>query len=465
MTTAELVHRYEPRGACKRLFEDRSPEILLSGPAGTGKSRACLEKGNLLSLLNPRARGLIVRKTLASLSGSAVVTFEKAVVPELIANGTVAYFGGSAREPAQYRYGNGSTITLAGLDRASKVMSTEYDWIYAQEAIELAEGDWEALTTRLRNGAISFQQLMADTNPDIPTHWLNVRCNEGQTKVLESRHEDNPLYFDADGTMTAAGHDYIEGKLDRLTGPRKARLRHGQWVAAEGVIYDEWDPAVHLVDRFWVPKEWDRWWVVDFGFNHPFVLQRWAEDPDGRLYLYAEIYRTKRLVEDHARDVMVQVTGWVKGEQRREEDTETAAGVLAAVAAGRREWREPEPRGVICDHDAEDRATLERHLGRSTSPAHKSVSDGLQAVQSRLKVAGDGRPRLVIMRDTVAERDPDQVEAKLPACTAEEIPGYVWSNSKVKEAPLKESDDGADCVRYMVAERDLGAGEPRVRWL
>lgn len=463
MTVAEVVHRYTPRGVAARLFEDRTAEVLLSGPAGTGKSRACLEKLNLLALLNPGMRGLIVRKTLASLSSSAIVTFEKQVVPELIANGTVTYFGGSSREPAQYRYSNGSTITLGGMDKASKVMSTEYDAIYVQEAIELTEDDWEALTTRLRNGVISFQQLMADTNPSTPTHWLKQRCNQGQTLALESRHEDNPIYF-VDGELTDEGRSYIEGKLDRLTGPRKARLRYGQWVAAEGVIYEGFDAAVHLVDRFWVPREWPRFWVVDFGFSHPFVLQRWAEDDDGRLVLYAEQYRTRRLVEDHALDTMLAVTRTVKGEKARPEDTETGPGVLQAVAEGRRQWREPEPQAVICDHDAEGRATLEKHLGRSTTKAHKAVLEGIEAVQSRMKVLADGRPRLSIMRDAVIERDAAREEAKLPCSTAEEIPGYVWANTQ-KEQPVKDQDDGCDTMRYMVAHRDLAADEPRFRWL
>lgn len=34
---------YEPFGAAKDVWTDRSDEVLLSGPAGTGKSRACLE--------------------------------------------------------------------------------------------------------------------------------------------------------------------------------------------------------------------------------------------------------------------------------------------------------------------------------------------------------------------------------------------------------------------------------------
>jgi hypothetical protein len=174
-----------------------------------------------------------------------------------------------------YRYSNGSQIVVGGMDKASKVMSTEYDLIYVQEAIELLEEDFESLTTRLRNGVLPYQQLLADTNPDTPTHWLKRRCDSGRTTLLQSRHEDNP-------TVTP---EYI-AKLENLTGPRYQRLRWGHWVQAEGVVYDGWDPAIHLLDRFDIPWTWPRYWSIDFGYTNPFVCQFWAQDPDGRFHHY-----------------------------------------------------------------------------------------------------------------------------------------------------------------------------------
>lgn len=437
-----LVHRYAPRGACKALLSCRAPEVLLSGPAGTGKSRGCLEKLNLQALKYPGMRALIVRKTLASLGSTALVTWREHVVAEALRAGQVKWYGGSQQESAQYRYRNGSVIVVGGMDKATKIMSSEYDVAYVQEAIELTVSDWEAITTRLRNGKLPYQQLIADTNPDVPTHWLKQRADRGDVLLLESRHEDNPVYFHDDGQMTEAGRAYILGVLDRLTGVRHARLRRGLWVAAEGMIYDGYDPAVHLLDRFDIPDHWTRWWSIDFGYTHPLVLQCWAEDGDGRLYLYREIYRTKRTVDQHAADI------------------------LSVVAPGG-SWIEPRPRAIVCDHDAEGRATLERCLGMPTVKAHKAVSEGIQAVQARWRPAGDGRPRLFLLRDSVVTRDAAQAEALKPCSTAEEIPGYVWAvkpGGELKEQPVKEHDDGCDALRYMVAERDLG-GRPGIRIL
>ncbi|NED79967.1 terminase, partial [Streptomyces sp. SID11233] len=116
--------------------------------------------------------------------------------------------------------------------------------------------------------------------------------------------------------------------------------------------------------------------------------------------MYREIYRTQRLVEDHARDILrlVRACAQCCGSKREAHDCQ-------ACKACRLEWTEPRPQAVICDHDAEDRATLERHLGLATTPAKKGKSTGIQAAQGRLKVAGDGRPRLMLMRSALVERD------------------------------------------------------------
>src|ERR1700755_1939014 len=107
-TGKKIVHKYAPRGGCKEVFEARDEEVLVSGPAGTGKSRACLEKIFMVCMLTPNTRALILRKTLASLGSSALQTWRRYVIAEALATGQVVYYGGSAEEPPQYRFKNGS---------------------------------------------------------------------------------------------------------------------------------------------------------------------------------------------------------------------------------------------------------------------------------------------------------------------------------------------------------------------
>ncbi|HEX8298803.1 MAG TPA: hypothetical protein VF594_06540, partial [Rubricoccaceae bacterium] len=274
-------------------------------------------------------------------------------------------------------------------------------------------------------------------NPDRPTHPLKKRADAGGLTMLNARHEDNPRLYDEDTRqLTPYGRTYI-GKLDRLTGARKERLRYGRWAGAEGMVYESWTESVHLVGRFEPPKEWRRMRAIDFGYTNPFVCQWWAQDPDGRLFLYREIYRTKRLVRDHAADILR----------------------LSVHADGTPEAIE----FTVTDHDAEDRATLE-DAGIDTVAADKRVSVGIEAVNARLAFEdgegnrlGDG-PRLFIMRDALVERDTELEDAGRPCSTAEEIPGYVYpqdsAGKAVKEAPVKVDDHGCDTARYLVMAVD-----------
>jgi phage terminase large subunit len=430
-----LEHTVELRGAALELANNRAPELLISGAAGTGKSRAVLEKINLICLITPGTKALVLRQVARSLATSALRTWERDVIKEALRDGTVHYYGGSAREPAQYRYSNGSSVTIGGLDDPMKVMSTEYDIAFIQECTEVSEEAWESVNIRLRNGAISFQQIIGDCNPSHPTHWLLERASAGKLKHLVSQHEDNPRYFRPDGTPTTEGVDYI-ARLDSLTGVRYLRLRRNIWAAAEGVIYEGFDAAIHVIDPFPVPASWERVWAVDFGHTNPFVWQDWALDEDRRAYLVREIYMSGRLVEDHARQIL---------------------------ALGG-----PRPSVIVCDHDAEDRATFERHTGMGTIAAEKAVTMGIDAVAERLKIAADGRPRMQFFRDALVEKDPSLTDRKLPTCTVEEIPGYIWapepaSADRKREQPVKKNDHGADCARYMVVEIDLH-GPTNVRW-
>ncbi|MFD5709491.1 phage terminase large subunit [Streptomyces pharetrae] len=436
--TATVV-RYEPRGGAKTLLSARDQEICIAGPAGTGKSLAMLQKAFYTSLMVPNCRSLIVRQTHASLTGSTLVTFEQQVATTALAEGVVKWFGGSPRKPAAYQFANGAEILVGGLDRPEKFLSTEFSRIYVDEATQISLRALETLITRLRGNADTYRQIILACNPDAPKHWIKQRCDEQRMRMIQSLHRDNPLYVNADGTLTERGVDYM-AKLDALTGVRRLRYRDGIWAAAEGLVYEGWSDGIHIIDPFDVPATWTRWVTVDFGFTNPFVAQLWVEDPDGRLYLIREWVRTRMLVEDHA-----------------------------TVIRDRLLKDQPRPRAIITDHDAEDRATLERRLGMGTQAAHKSVSDGIQGFGARLKTQDDGKARLYVFRDALLERDPAMDAAALPIGLAEEVNGYVWAVKPgnaggLKEEPVKENDHSMDAGRYMVAARDLG-GRPRVRWL
>ena len=425
--------KYHPFGAAQELFHTRDEETLIVGPKGTGKSLAVLQKQHLVLSKYPSARGFMARKTRASMTNSCLEMFQNKVLkpPDRV------HFH---KQDQQFLYPNGSVYAVIGLDNVDRLNSSEWDFGFIQEATEATENDWEVSTACIRNGVVPYQQLVGDCNPDKPTHWLKVRCDKGLTKMLKSRHEDNPKFFShTSQEWTPEGQRYID-KLKRLSGVRYKRLYLGDWAAAEGAVYETWDPHIHLISRNSLPLDWTEWphyWSIDFGYTHPFVWADWMEGPDGRLYMNREIYRTRTLVEDFAREIM-----------------ELNDGL-------------PVPRAIICDHDAEGRATFERHTGLLTLPAYKGIQAGIQAVQKRLLQDWGGNPGLVLLRDALVDVDEALKDAGKPYSTEGEFDGYVWDekvnrlvNSKRDEIPVDLDNHGMDQTRYLCAFVDSIADDP-----
>lgn len=413
---------YTPYGGIEKVWKSRATEVLAPGPAGTGKTRGILEKVHLYLLKYPRTRGLICRKTRASMTESVLVTFEAKVVQV-----GCDLNNQSRRTRSSYDYDNGSVLVVGGLDNPDRIMSTEYDIIAVFEATECSEDDWEKLTTRLRNGKGPYHQIVADCNPASPSHWLKRRADRGQMEVFECRHQDNPVLWDRQAKdWTEQGRKYL-ATLQSLTGHRRARLLDGKWSAAEGLVYPEFNTATHVVAA--MPAGWEKWpklRSIDFGFVHPFVCQWWAIDPDGRMWLYREIYQTKRTVAEHAAII------------NRYSDGETYVA-------------------TITDHDAEDRATLAAH-GIQSVPAMKDHRTGRDAMHERLRVQGDGKPRLLFLAGCTLETDRELYQAKKPTNTVAEFDCHIYppgqDGKAPKEEPIKLYDDGLDAARYAVMHQD-----------
>lgn len=412
------------RGDMRSLWEGTDHETMIAGPSETGKTFGVLHYLNMLMWKYPGAQAALLRKTYQSMHGSVLQTFRR-----ILGKDTMVHAYGGER-PEWFDYPNGSRVHVGGMDNPDKVLSSERDIIIFNQAEEATLGDWETLTTRCtgRSSVMPYPRIIGDANPGPSTHWILSRPT---VKMLYSHHEDNPTLFDDKGVITEQGKRTIQ-ILDALTGTRYQRLRLGKWVGAEGVVYADWSRELHLIDPFEIPSQWARYRVIDFGYTNPFVCLWLAEDLDGRLYLYREFYMSQRLVEDWAIDIL---------EQSRGETYQF----------------------TVADHDAEGRATLESR-GIYTQPAKKDVSEGIQAVQARLRKAGDGKPRLFVFRDCRVNA-PDQVLADKhkPLSTAEEFDGYVWAkvqhSDRVKEEPRKEDDHGMDAIRYICYELDRGSSQ------
>lgn len=394
----------EFRGGAKALWNTKVSEVILAGPADTGKTFGGLHKLDTLLWKYPGSQAAIVRKTQKSLYGSVCVTYQNKVANMQ----AITPYGGD-KTPDRYIYPNGSVIWLGGMDNADKVLSSERDFIYVNQAEELEEGDWETLKTRCngRAGNAPYAQLMGDCNPGGSKHWIRERSRRGSLVLLESRHQDNPSIYNDDGTLTESGKARL-ASLQTLTGIRRKRLLEGIWATAEGAVYDVFDARVHVTERN--PAEFQRWvMAMDEGYTNPAVILLIGIDGDGRLHIDREFYERGKL----QKDVVAVASEWV---------TERHVEFIAVDAAAA---------GLIADLN---------DCGLPAVARKGRVLDGITAVQSYLQVQDDGKPRLTVD----------------PACvnTINEFESYIWKDGK--DEPVKENDHAMDALRYYAVEPENG---------
>lgn len=393
-------------------WRDKASTMLLTGAAGGGKSRLAGEKFHAFMLKYPNATGILGRKDRTAAMRSVVPLMLYTVMGD-------TNWGAYHKSEGVFEYYNGSLAWVVGVRDESqreglrsigKDGSVDIAWF--EEANKLTEADDAEITARMRGNAAGWRQKMYSTNPDHPKHWIKTRLMDNKlASVHLSRPEDNPNN----------PADYIAG-LKQLTGIFYNRLYLGQWVQAEGVVYSLFEPSRHLYDgQVKTPHDGRYIITVDFGYTNPFSCSMWRIMDDGSMYQVEQIYRTQRLVEDHCKDIRRML-------ERREVP-------IQRIEA----W--------VCDHDAEDRATLERHLGVTTRAAYKGIKDGIEAIQSRL------RSDKLHLLNTLLETDPELEKSYKPTCTADEMPAYVWSD-KHQDMPVDDNNHGLDECRYAVSYVD-----------
>jgi len=399
-----IVTDYSPRGGCADFIYSHDPEVIAVGPSETGKTLAAMWKVHLLAMKYPGLNGAIVRKTQKSVYGSVLQTLGR-----VIKDAPVEIYGGE--KPEKYLYPNTSVIWVGGMDNPDKILSTERDFIYVNQAEELTLDDWEKLTTRTtgRGAVMPYTQAFGDCNPAGSKHWIRERAAAGKLRLIPTTHRDNPTIYSADGKLTEHGRRVME-TLGNLTGVRRKRLYEGVWATAEGAVYDTFDASVHVRAR--ADKEFKTWGLaIDAGYTHPAVILLVGIDGDGRWHIAREFYERGELQEE----VVKVARAWY---------LEKGCYVVAVDEAAA---------GLIADL---------RNSGVSATPAKGKVFAGIMAVQDRLKVQGDKLPRLTVD----------------PSCTntINEFESYVWKPEK--DEPVKENDHAMDAIRYFHDATGVGSG-------
>jgi phage terminase large subunit-like protein len=222
--------------------------------------------------------------------------------------------------------------------------------------------------------------------------------------------EDNPY-------LSKKEIKLMENNLDSHTLDSR---KYGKFSSGAGLVYPEFDRAVHVIPPFAVPKEWQDNISIDPGLNNPLSAHWYAVDWDGNVYVVAEHFAAGKDVDYHVRCIrdICERIGWKR-------DTKGRICALIDSAAGQK---------TLASSKSVAELFCERGILVNTN-VNKDVFAGICRVKEYLK-RGNGLGDLYIF---------DTCENMIS-----EFLGYFWSDG---DSPVKKDDHCMDELRYYLMSR------------
>lgn len=296
----------------------------------------------------------------------------------------------------------GRTVHLVGANdvRAEhKVRGMTVCLSMVDEATLLTEEFWNQLLAR---HSVPGARMLATTNPDSRSHWLRkewlLKADEKGVATWHFTLDDNPYLT----------RDYVERTKRNYAGLWYRRFVLGEWVLAEGAVYDMWDEERHVVSG--LPRVQRSLALgVDYGTANVFAALMLGLGEDGCLYLTREWRWDARAQARQLTDVeyVERLKGWMGVER---------------------------PELVTVDPSASSLITQLLFAQVGATKGDNAVLDGIRVVSSllatnRLKVHESCRGFI------------------------DEVSGYAWDDKaaeKGEDKPIKADDHSLDAARYAI---------------
>ena len=278
-------------------------EVLFGGAAGGGKSYGQIIDALLYALKYPSSKQLILRRSFAELDKS-IIRASLAVYPKEVYTFNFSSHMG--------RFVNGSIIDFGYCATAADVyqyQSAEYDVIRFDELTHFAEWQYIYLLSRLRGASEYPRQVKSTTNPGGIGHsWVKRRFVDPAPQRTCFVGDDGlkriflPSFL-SDNEFLHKGDPNYERRLLALPEREKKALLYGDWNIFEGQYFTEFDPKVHVIEPFEIPRSWRKYRTVDYGLDRLACL--WiAVSDDGSAYVYREFCESNLPISTAAREII-----------------------------------------------------------------------------------------------------------------------------------------------------------------
>ena len=191
-------------------------------------------------------------------------------------------------------------------------------------------------------------------------------------------------------------------------------------MSSGGLVYNEFDENIHVIEPFDVPYEWQDTISIDPGLNNPLSVHWYAVDYDGNVYVIAEHYEAKKDIIYHSQKIkeISDKLNWHRANNGMISTLIDSAATQRTLSA--------EKSVVELFYDNEILANPK---------VDKNLFSGISRVKSYLKNA-EGKAKLFIFK----------------TCTnlIREIKGYFWGKG---DTPVKKDDHALDELRYYISNR------------
>lgn len=293
-----------------------------------------------------------------------------------------------------YYLPTGGKVFFGSADNPFSLEGVHVRAAWLDEAGQMRREAWDVV---LRRVGFHKGRILLTTTP-YNLGWLKTeiydrwKAGDRNYDVVQFASIMNPAYPEEE----------FERARDTLPDWKFRMFYLGQFARPEGLVYQEFDPAKHVVEPFRIPAGWRRIIGIDFGYNNPTAAIWLAVNPDGVVYAYREYYQRNKLPQESGQEI-----------KRLSQDERIE---LAAC-------------------DPSEPATIEeyRRLGIPARAADNAVKEGIEAVITLMK-----SNRFFVFRGLVNLLD--------------EIENYRWAekNEQLKDEPVKEYDHAVDALRYAV---------------
>ena len=254
--------------------------------------------------------------------------------------------------------------------------------------------------------SVDGSKFWFNCNPEGPNHWFR------QEWILKKlKKQLLYLHFTMDDNLSLSER-IKERYRNQYSGVFYDRFIRGLWVVAEGIIYDMFDPAKHLVKLADIAKHLTSVSYVscDYGTQNATVFKLWIKGNNKTWYCVREYYYSGR------------------EEKKQKTDAEYVEDMKTFVG-------DAKPRAVIVDPSA---ASFIEALRQEGFPVLKAKNDVLDGIRQMAKLLQTGTLKYV--------------DGACPN-TIQEFGEYVWDKKAAErgeDAPVKDHDHCMDADRYFV---------------